>query len=270
MSPALILGTSSWRAAIRPGPKRPSTACAKAPKSMAPLPRWRRYVWTWPRCNQCGTLRVKLATAWRRGTLPPLHALICNAGVQSGAKQTFTADGFESTFGVNHLGHFLLVNLLLPRLAAPARVVVVSSGTHDPALKTGVPAPAWNDPMALAKGELGPLAAKDAPTKRGQRLYSTSKLANVLFTYELARRLPVGVTVNAFDPGLMPGTGLVRRGVRAVALSVAPGLATASPTVAPVDLPQHSHTRRVRCLPRQAGDRSCPGRNQRQVFRGKA
>ena len=112
----------------------------------------------------------------------------------------------------NHLGHFPLVNLLRPRLTPPARVVVVSSGTHDPALKTGVPAPAWNDPMALAKGELGPLAAKDAPTKRGQRSYSTSKLANVFFSYELARRLPAGVTVNAFDPDLMPGTGLVREG----------------------------------------------------------
>jgi NAD(P)-dependent dehydrogenase (short-subunit alcohol dehydrogenase family) len=146
------------------------------------------------------------------GNLPPLYAIVCNAGVQSGGKLTFTADGFESTFGVNHLGHFLLVNLLLARLTAPARLVVVASGTHDPALKTGVPAPAWNDPVALAKGELGPLAAKDGPRKRGQRSYATSKLANVLFSYELARRLPSGVTVNAFDPGLMPGTGLVRDG----------------------------------------------------------
>ena len=48
--------------------------------------------------------------------------------------------------------------------------------------------------------------------KHGQRLYATSKLANLLFTYELARRLPAGVAVNAFDPGLMPGTGLVREG----------------------------------------------------------
>jgi NAD(P)-dependent dehydrogenase (short-subunit alcohol dehydrogenase family) len=135
------------------------------------------------------------------GNLPPLYALVCNAGVQSGGKQTFTADGFESTFGVNHLGHFLWVNLLLPRLAHPARVVVVASGTHDPALKTGVPAPAWNDPVALARGELGPLSAKDGPRIMGQRSYSTSKLANVLFSYELARRLPAGVTVNAFDPG---------------------------------------------------------------------
>jgi NAD(P)-dependent dehydrogenase (short-subunit alcohol dehydrogenase family) len=86
----------------------------------------------------------------------------------------------------------------------------VSSGTHDPAQKTGVPAPAWNDPAALARGRLGSRAEQDSPRKLGQRSYATSKLANVLFTYELARRLPAGVTANAFDPGLMPGTELVR------------------------------------------------------------
>ena len=75
-----------------------------------------------------------------------------------------------------------------------------------------MPAPAWNDPIALAKGNFGPLAAQDSPTKLGQRSYTTSKLANVYFSHELARRLPAGVTVNAFDPGLMPGTGLVREG----------------------------------------------------------
>ncbi len=144
------------------------------------------------------------------GELPPLHALVCNAGLQSGATKTFTADGFESTFGVNHLGHFLLVSLLLPRLAVPARVAVVASGTHDSAQKTGMPAPAWNAPAALAKGELGAVAAHDSAAKSGRRRYTTSKLANVLFSYELARRLPQGVTVNAFDPGLMPGTGLAR------------------------------------------------------------
>ena len=151
-----------------------------------------------------------LAGRLAAGTLPPLHALACNAGVQSGTERSTTADGFESTFGVNHLGHFLLVDLLRPALAPPARVLVVSSGTHDPAQKTGVPAPAWTDPAALARGELGPAAATDGPFKRGQRLYSTSKLANLYFTYELARRLPPGVTANAFDPGLMPGTGLIR------------------------------------------------------------
>ncbi len=144
------------------------------------------------------------------GELPPVHALVCNAGMQSGGKKTFTADGFESTFGVNHLGNFLLVNLLLPRLAPPARIAVVASGVHDPAQKTGMPAPAWNDPTALAKGDLGPLGTQDSPTKNGQRSYTTSKLANIYFSHELASRLSAGVTVNAFDPGMMPGTGLAR------------------------------------------------------------
>ena len=144
------------------------------------------------------------------GELAPVHALVCNAGMQRGGTKTFTTDGFESTFGVNHLGHFLLVNLLLPRLAPPARIAVVARGAHDPAQKTGMPAPAWNDPMALAKGDLGPLAAQDSPTKLGQRSYTTSKLANIYLSHELAIRLPAGVTVNAFDPGMMPGTGLAR------------------------------------------------------------
>ena len=144
------------------------------------------------------------------GSIPPLHAVVCNAGVNSGTKNTVTADGFESTFGVNHLGHFLLVNELLPALQSPARVVVVASGVHDPTQKSGVPAPAWNDPAALAHGDLGPAAASDAAFVSGQRRYSTSKLANIYFTYALARRLPAGCTANAFDPGLMPATGLMR------------------------------------------------------------
>lgn len=63
--------------------------------------------------------------------LPPLRALVCNAGIQVISDTTFTEDGFETTFGVNHLGHFLLVNLLIKNLVAPARIVVVSSDTHD-------------------------------------------------------------------------------------------------------------------------------------------
>jgi NAD(P)-dependent dehydrogenase (short-subunit alcohol dehydrogenase family) len=154
----------------------------------------------------------------RSGELPPLHGLVCNAGVQAGTTQTETADGFESTFGVNHLGHFLLVNELLPVLQPPARVVVVASDTHDPAQKTRVPAPAWNSAPALAHGQLGPAAASDNPFAAGQRRYSTSKLANVYFTYALARRLPAGVTANAFNPGLVPGTGLTREAVAPIRL----------------------------------------------------
>ena len=65
------------------------------------------------------------------------RAVVCNAGLQtSGKKVVLSTDGFERTFAVNHLGHFLLVNLLLRRLAAnpPARVMVVASGVHDPKL----------------------------------------------------------------------------------------------------------------------------------------
>jgi NAD(P)-dependent dehydrogenase (short-subunit alcohol dehydrogenase family) len=155
-----------------------------------------------------------------------LHGLVCNAGVQAGTKLTVTADGFESTFGINHLGHFLFVNLLLPHLSIPARIAVVASGTHDPANKLPVPPPpAWNDPELLAKGKLGPAAIKDSPFASGQRRYSTSKLANIYFTYALAARLPQGITVNAFDPGLMPATGLTREAsapLRFIAMHVMP------------------------------------------------
>jgi NAD(P)-dependent dehydrogenase (short-subunit alcohol dehydrogenase family) len=153
---------------------------------------------------------AEFADRVRFGALSPVRGLVCNAGVQSGATRSVTADGFEATFGINHLGHFLLVNLLLGVLEPPARVVVVSSVVHDPAKKAGLPDPAWNDPAALARGDLGPAAAADKPLAAARRRYATSKLANVYFTYALAHRLPDGITVNAFDPGLMPGTGLVR------------------------------------------------------------
>lgn len=159
------------------------------------------------------TFSAALADRLRVGDLPPLRGLVCNAAMQ-GAK-TFTPDGFESTFGVNHLGHYLLVNLLLPSLTEPARIAVVASGVHDPVQleavpMSTVPPPAWNTAAELAKGHLGPAAAKDDEEADRGRRYSTSKLANIYFTYELAKRLPKGITVNAFDPGLMPGTGLAR------------------------------------------------------------
>ena len=76
----------------------------------------------------------------RDACLPPLHAIVCNAGVQVSSTE-WTEDGVEMTFGVNHLGHFTLVQGLLDKLAHPARIVVVSSGTHDPTKHTGMPDP---------------------------------------------------------------------------------------------------------------------------------
>jgi light-dependent protochlorophyllide reductase len=146
------------------------------------------------------------------GERPPLGALICNAGAQhiSKPEPVLSKDGYEATFAVNHLGHFLLVALLLERLAPPARVVIVSSGTHDPARRTGMPTPRYTRASELARPDAA-WAGGDSPVAAGRRRYTTSKLCNVLFMYELDRRFDgQGITFNAFDPGLMPGTGLAR------------------------------------------------------------
>jgi retinol dehydrogenase 12 len=118
----------------------------------------------------------------------PLHVLVNNAGV--GGQRGLTADGFELHFGVNHLGHFALTQLLLERLTASgpgARVVNVSSEVHYDA--RGIDFAALRQPTA---------------TFVGIREYAVSKLCNVLFTQELARRLAgTGVTAYALHPGVV-------------------------------------------------------------------
>ena len=116
-----------------------------------------------------------------------LHVLINNAGLML-SERRLTVDGFETTFGVNHLGHFALTLLLLPLLksSAPARIVNVASGAHAAARK-GLD---FDDLMF----ERRPYKMMDA--------YAGSKLANIHFTQELARRLEgSGVTANAVHPG---------------------------------------------------------------------
>ncbi len=159
--------------------------------------------------------------------LPPLHAVICNAGLQVVSGTTYTQDGFEMTFGVNCLGHFLLVNLLLRHLVAPARIVFVSSGSHRPESSStfmsrmiGTKPPRYRDARALAWPEQYPDAQErhESPKVVGMRRYSTSKLCDVFYAYELSRRLQSQgystpehpITVNAFDPGPTPGTRLSR------------------------------------------------------------
>jgi NAD(P)-dependent dehydrogenase (short-subunit alcohol dehydrogenase family) len=138
-----------------------------------------------------------------------LRALVCNAAVQAVSGKRFTEDGFELTFGVNHLGHFLLTQLLLPQMARGSQIMIVSSGTHDPTRWTGMPRPHYTNARALARGDW---ESQEADAVAGRRAYTTSKLCNLLFAYELARRLPMQrqISVNAFDPGLMPGSGLAR------------------------------------------------------------
>ena len=115
---------------------------------------------------------------------PSLHVLVNNAGGVN-KRRTLTVDGIERTFATNHLGYFLLTTLLLDLLkqSAPARIVTVASVGH----------------------RRGTLDFEDLGFERGywiMRAYARSKLANVLFASELARRLSgTGVTSNSLHPG---------------------------------------------------------------------
>jgi NAD(P)-dependent dehydrogenase (short-subunit alcohol dehydrogenase family) len=140
--------------------------------------------------------------------LPPLDAVICNAGLMAVSGTRLTSDGIEETFGVNHLAHFLLVREVLPSMPAGARVVFVASATHDPAQRTGFPPPRYTTARELAHPDGDDT---EPPMRAGRRRYTTSKLCAVLAAYEFARHVPPEVaTFNAFDPGQMPGTGLAR------------------------------------------------------------
>src|SRR5215475_12180870 len=124
------------------------------------------------------------ALAGRLAALERVDVLINNAGLIAGERRV-TPDGFEHVFAVNHLAPFLLTNLLLPKLTPRARVVTVTSDAHGAAsLDLGNPhlAHGWDS----------------------WRSYANSKLANILFTRELARRLDgTGVTANCAHPGVV-------------------------------------------------------------------
>jgi NAD(P)-dependent dehydrogenase (short-subunit alcohol dehydrogenase family) len=132
-----------------------------------------------------------------------LDVLINNAGAVF-TERIETVDGYEMTFAFNHLAYFLLTNLLLDTLkeSAPARIVSVSSGAH----------------------RTGKINFDDLNAKNGydSNAYSNSKLANVMFTYELARRLEgTGVTANVLHPGVVrTGFGKNTNGFMRVAISL--------------------------------------------------
>jgi NAD(P)-dependent dehydrogenase (short-subunit alcohol dehydrogenase family) len=149
------------------------------------------------------------AANWSKAEYPPIKALVLNAGLQFPGPVEYSPDGIEQTFAINQVGHQLLFHLLWPHLTSGARITVTASGTHDPAQKSGMP-----DALYVSAEELAHPTEQSAAYE-GRKRYTTSKLANVLWTYALDRRLKQHasekhITVNAFDPGLMPGTGLLR------------------------------------------------------------
>jgi len=115
--------------------------------------------------------------------LPRIDVLINNAGALFNHRRE-TADGLEMTFALNHMAYFVVTDIVLPRLGPGARIVNVASRAHRGAT----------------------LDFDDLQSKRGYSgfaVYSKSKLCNILFTRELARRLPEGVTANCLHPGFV-------------------------------------------------------------------
>jgi NAD(P)-dependent dehydrogenase (short-subunit alcohol dehydrogenase family) len=137
-------------------------------------------------CDLSSQASIRAAAAEILGRWPRLHVLVNNAGVLLRTRET-SVDGFEMQFAVNHLAYFLLTSLLLDALKAdaPSRIVNVSSGAHQGGRIDfgGLQSPRHYDPI---------------------RVYAMTKLANILFTHELARRLEgTGVTANAVHPGVI-------------------------------------------------------------------
>ena len=113
----------------------------------------------------------------------PIDVLINNAGALFNNRQV-TADGLEKTFALNHMSYFVLTNILLPSIRPGGRIVSVASGAHRGA--------------ALDFGDL-----QSEHGYRSFAVYSRSKLMNILFTRELAKRVTNGITANSLHPGFV-------------------------------------------------------------------
>jgi NAD(P)-dependent dehydrogenase (short-subunit alcohol dehydrogenase family) len=145
----------------------------------------------------------KFCGSFSAANMPPLSAVVCNAGISAGGVPgaPHTSDGVEMIFGVNHLGHFLLTNLLLNQMGDGGRIIFVTSDLHNP--------PALF-PVKLTYGSAATIAAGHA----GMLQYCTSKLCNIYCAYEMDRLITANtdrhITVNAFNPGAMSDTGFSR------------------------------------------------------------
>jgi NAD(P)-dependent dehydrogenase (short-subunit alcohol dehydrogenase family) len=146
-------------------------------------------------------------------TYPQITHLLLNAALQFPGPLVHAENGVEKTFQIAHLGHAQLLFQLLPHLSPNLHLTLTASGTHDPAQKSGMPDAIFPSAHAVA------FPSPDTANKDGRERYATAKLCNVLFTYALVRHTtPTNTStspakcwkINAFDPGLLPGTGLAR------------------------------------------------------------
>ncbi|KAI1123710.1 hypothetical protein F5Y10DRAFT_251322 [Nemania abortiva] len=178
------------------------------------------------RMESVRAVATKINARVEAGEIPPIRALILNAGWNEFQSQTWTEDGFDMAFAVNYLGHWLLTLLLLKSMDRDVgRVVVVGSLAHDPNADQNNAGGQFTDKKwkvilqdgteSVAKGTWS-TASEDASWRAGFRRYGASKLCELLMIGELQRRLdedPVlhKVSVVGVDPGTMP-TDLSRRG----------------------------------------------------------
>jgi NAD(P)-dependent dehydrogenase (short-subunit alcohol dehydrogenase family) len=147
----------------------------------------------------------EFANSYIQNKYPALKALVCNAGISGDDITTFTKDGIETTFQVNCLSHFLLIHLLFAHLHLPARILMVSSELHrnDGPMKAFLPNYTNAHDLAFPEKEKADLKGS------GSIRYSTSKLCMVMYTHEFSEQfINKGITINAYNPGLMPDTGL--------------------------------------------------------------
>lgn len=146
------------------------------------------------------------------GVIP--QAIICNAGVQTFDRLQRSADQFELTMATNVMGHVVLLEPLLNRMAAGSRVITLGSETHRGGLRAfGFPGARWSSMNEL----LSPPEPEPNAKDNGLVRYSSSKLACIAMAYEIDRTWRSrGVRAASFDPGLMPDTGLARNYPRIV------------------------------------------------------
>ena len=157
--------------------------------------------------NSVRDAAAKFCAMLDSGEVDSFQALLCNAGGYFSGPQSYSRDGYETTFATNCLGHFLLIQLLIERMAHNGRIVFTASGTHDPDTADGKMVGIVAEPDAIALANDGKDARK--PLSAGKR-YSTSKLCMILYAYELHRRLRLAdssIASIAFDPAPYPRPG---------------------------------------------------------------
>lgn len=174
-------------------------------------------------CDLSDLNSVKKFSRTVKEQVPRLDVLCLNAGIAPSATSStqsprrLTSQGFEPCIGINHIGHFLLVQLLYRKLAADGggRLVVTASSVHDPALKAGQSGgkTATLGDMSglginLRENPSGATMVDGAVEYHGGKVYKDSKLCNILMTRHAAKVLPSSIRSVSFNPGFVPTTSL--------------------------------------------------------------